>query len=73
MKKDGRICEKLKRAEKGGLSVTVRDCREKKNRIRGETLEGKKGIVVIAEERDCRMGEYASTRKKTKEKKEFVN
>lgn len=42
-------CERLKRAEKGGLSVTVRDCRERKNRIRGETLESKKkGVAVIA-------------------------
>lgn len=66
------MCEKLKRAEKGGLSVTVRDCREKKNRIRGETLEGKKGIVVIAEERDCRMGEYASTRKNRRKRKNLL-
>lgn len=66
------MCEKLKRVEKGGLSVTVRDCREKKNRIRGETLEGKKGIVVIAEERDCRMEEYASTRKKRRKRKNLV-
>lgn len=66
------MCEKLKRAEKSGLSVTVRDCREKKNRIRGETLEGKKGIVVIAEERDCRMGEYASTRKKRRKRKNLL-
>lgn len=72
MKKDGRMRELVKRAEKGELSVTVRDCREKKNRIRGERDFGeqKKGIAVIAKWRlqNGRVRECAGN-----EGKEFVN
>lgn len=65
-KKDGRLREVEARRE-GWIVVTVRDCREKKNRIKG----GRRGVKKGRENRQVdpgRMEKYASVERERKER-----
>lgn len=59
MKKNSKMREVEARRE-GWIVVTVRDCREKKNRIKGGTFRSKKGSWKSRGEGACRMEKYAS-------------
>lgn len=51
----------------GWIVVTVRDCREKKNRIKGGTFRSKKGSWKSRSEA-CRMEKYASVEREREER-----